>query len=104
MSNPLCSNKSKDFKGQNDSTQTIDETNSLVSPDCSLTEKIGNNYIEADIGLFYQVPGFTGTTQKYQIQQNVTSPVFLLPAEGFTHKPMTFQVYFSTNTEVYNSD
>lgn len=31
MSNPLCSNKSQDFKGQSDSTQTIAETNSLVS-------------------------------------------------------------------------
>lgn len=51
VSNPLCSNKTKDFKGQNDSTQTIDEINDFVSPDCSLTEKIGNNYIWTDIGL-----------------------------------------------------
>lgn len=72
VSNALCSNKSKDFKGQNDSTQTMDETNSLVSPDWSLTEKIGNNYTLTDIGFFYPASGFTGPKKKEkQSQENI---------------------------------
>lgn len=75
-------------------TQTIVETNSPVSPDCPLTGKIGNNYIKTDTGLFYQVPGFTGTTNKIADWREHLLPG--LPPRC-AHNPMTFRVNFSPN-------
>lgn len=75
-------------------TQTIVETNSPASPDCPLTGKIGNNYIKTDTGLFYQVPGFTGTTNKIADWREHLLPG--LPPRC-AHNPMTFRVNFSPN-------
>lgn len=87
-SKPLRSNKTKDFKGQSVSTQAMAATNSLVSRDCPLTEKIVNNYIWSDTVLFfYQVPRFSGTTKNIRLKKtSFFQATFLCD--------MTFGAYF----------